>query len=362
MKKITVAMFLLLTGESALAQSSLNIWGTVDIGYRWSGHNVDSHVGSRSAIDSGTHMPSRIAFQGTEDLGGGWKAGFVLESALNLDTGTQAGGSLFSRQSFLSLGGGFGQLAWGRQYTPGYLLTSSIDPFGDVTIGHYNNVYLTEFRWDNQLSYTTPNFNGFSLSAAYTLNGYGQESNENRSKTGDIRAYSIVPRYQHGPFLIGAHYQELKRRSTGDGDGDKIRVYDLGATYDFGWAKVAALYGARQTSATDFSPDTGWNAGKSSKQWLVGATIPVSANDKVLISCVHRKTRVSDGGNDAKSWQGALGYEHFLSRRTRIYVTLSLLGNSSEAKDSGLVSSVGAGYNAGSGYQRGVALGIRHDF
>jgi predicted porin len=362
MKKSVMTVFLLLAGNTALAQTNLSIWGTVDIGYRWSGHNVDSQIDNRSGIDSGTHMPSRIAFQGTEDLGNGLKAGFVLESAFNLDSGTFAGGGLFRRQSFLSLSGGFGQLAVGRQYTPGYLLTSAIDPFGDVTIGHYNNVYLSEFRWDNQLSYTTPNLHGFSATVAYTLNGYGQESSENQSATGDIRAYSIAPQYQHGPLLIGAHYQELKKRATGSDNGDRIKVYDLGLTYDFGLVKIAALYGARRTNQTDFSPDTGWNAGGNSRQWLLGATLSVSANDKVIISHVRRKTKVVASGDNAESWQWALGYEHFLSRRTRLYTTLSLLDNNRKAKDSHLVSSVGAGYNAGDGYQRGVVVGIRHDF
>ncbi|WP_374265627.1 hypothetical protein [Zoogloea sp.] len=43
-----------------IAQAQVTIFGTADAGYRWSGHNIDPSVGSRSRIDSGTSVPSRL--------------------------------------------------------------------------------------------------------------------------------------------------------------------------------------------------------------------------------------------------------------------------------------------------------------
>jgi hypothetical protein len=169
----------------------------------------------------------------------------------------------------VSLGGRFGALALGRQYTPGYLLTSEIDPFASVTVGQYNNVYLTEYRWNNQIGYVSPNWGGFSVAAGYTLNGYGQESPGNRGlgAAGDVHALSVVPQYRNGPLLVGLHLQELRAKSTGkeaDGssvpvsyDGKKVRVFDFGGTYDLGPIKLAASYGVRRADVADFSADTG---------------------------------------------------------------------------------------------------------
>ena len=135
------------------AQSGVTIYGLVDMGYKWSGDNIDHSISSGSALDSGMSAGSRLGFKGTEDLGNGMKAGFVLEQGFNLDTGTLGqGGRVFGRQSFVSLSGGFGTVALGRQYPAGYLLTATVDPFGSGTAGQYNSVYLTEYRWDNAVT------------------------------------------------------------------------------------------------------------------------------------------------------------------------------------------------------------------
>lgn len=368
------ALLLTVFSTSALALDNVTIFGTVDMGYRWSGKNIDPTVGSQSRIDSGTSVPSRLGFQGSEDIGNGLKASFVLEAAVDAATGQLTGGGGFSRQAFVALGGKFGRVALGRQYTPGYLLTSEIDPFSSVTVGQYNNVYLTEYRWDNQATYFSPEWQGFSVSAAYTANGYGQESIANRGSgaVGDVRGLSVVPQYRNGPLLLGVHLQELNARSSGldesgapvavSYDGKKVRVYEAGGTLDLGVAKLAVLYGVRRAGSADFSPDTGALAGKNSRQWLLGATLPVGSHGTVLTSYVRRSTELADGAGDAKADQWAVGYEYALSKRTALYTTYSSVNNNAAGRDAGFISSVGAGYNPGNGYQRSAAAGIRHNF
>ena len=156
-------------------------------------------------LDSGLASGSRIGFRGTEMLGNGLKAGFVLEQGILADTGGSAqGGRTFGRQAFVSLGGAFGSVALGRQYAPGYLLTSDVDPFASGTVGQYNNVYLTEYRWDNQISYTTPSWGGLSVLAGYTLDVDGDESAANRGSgdIGDVRGWAIVPQYRSGAVVV----------------------------------------------------------------------------------------------------------------------------------------------------------------
>ena len=353
----------------AFAQSNVTVYGLVDMGYKWSGDNMDDRVSSRSALDSGMSAGSRLGFKGTEDLGNGMKAGFVLEQGLNLDTGTLGqGGRAFGRQSFVSLGGGFGTVALGRQYPAGYLLTATVDPFGSGTAGQYNSVYLTEYRWDNAVTYVSPALGGFSISAAFTMNVNGEESPGNRGEgdVGDIRAWSVVPQYVNGPLFAGIHLQEMRAKSTGLYDGEAVRVYDVAGTYDFGVAKLAASYGLRRASAADFSPDSAAVNGKDSRQWFVGVTVPVGAAGTVRASYVARETEVVSGGPDAKVSQWALGYEHALSKRTALYAVYADIDNNEAAKDSGLYASIGdamaGGVAGGDGYQRGVNLGLRHSF
>ena len=354
-----------LAASHAWAQSSITVYGVADLGFRWSGNNVDPDVPNRRDIDSGTSVPSQIGFRGTENLGNGLTAGFVLESGIHADTGEYAGGVGFSRQSFVSLSGSFGSVALGRQYTPGYLLTSGTDPFGSVTVGQYNNVYLTEYRWNNQLSYSSPNWAGFSVRGAYTNDGYGDDllSGRDPEGLGDLRALSIVPQYRQGPLFVGAHFQVLRTKSHGAFDGERVKVADLAASYDFGSVKLAALYGTRRADQGDFSPDTGASEARKSRQWLLGVTVPVGQAGTLLASYTARVSEQLGQADDARSNQWALGYEHALSKRTAIYATVAEVNNNDAAEGSAtLLGAVGAGYNPGSGYQRGFNLGIRHAF
>ncbi len=369
-KKLIALAIAGLVAAPALAQSNVTLYGLVDMGYKWTGDKIDNRVSNRSAIDSGMAAGSRLGFKGTEDLGNGLKAGFVLEQGIAADTGESGQGRRsFGRQAFVSLSGSFGTVGLGRQYPAGYNLTATVDPFGSGTAGQYNSVYLTEYRWDNAVTYVSPSWAGLSVSAAFTMNAnYANESADNRGAgdSGDIRAWSVVPQYVNGPLLIGLNLQEMRARSTGAFDGEKIRVYDLAGTYDFGVARLAASYGLRKASAADFSPDTAAVDGKDTRQWFVGVTVPVSVAGTVRASYVHRKTEVAVSGADAKVSQWALGYEHALSKRTSLYAVYADINNNRAARDSGLFSSIGDamsnGTAGGDGYQRGANLGVLHRF
>ncbi|WP_040499693.1 porin [Ideonella sp. B508-1] len=357
----TLAAIGLLTPLLGLAQSASNvsIFGTVDVGYRWSGDNVDPSRKHDSAIDSGLSTPSRLGFQGHEDLGQGLQAGFLIESGIGADTGTVAGGGFWSRQAYVSLAQRqLGTLSLGRQYTPGYLFESTVDPFGSVTVGQYNNVYLTEYRWDNQVAYVSPAIQGVTVAASLASNGYGQEAQGH-----NVRVASLLPQYQNGPLFVGLHLQQLHSSLTGATHGKNVNVWDVGGTYDFGVLKLAALVGGRQASAGDFSPDTGATEAERTRQWLLGATVPLSAADALRVSYAHRASRPLDGGEQAVAGQWALGLEHALSKRTAVYAVFADVQNNAAAKASTtLASFVGAGYNAGNGYQRGFGAGLRHNF
>ncbi|PKO55512.1 MAG: porin, partial [Betaproteobacteria bacterium HGW-Betaproteobacteria-21] len=141
-KKLIALAVAGLMSAPVFAQSNVTIYGIVDMGYKNLGNNVNSAVGNRSAIDSGQYSGSRLGFRGTEDLGNGLKASFVLETGINVDNGGfNQGNTAFARQSFVALSGGFGTVALGRQYTPQHILMSAVDPFGNGTSGEVVNIW-----------------------------------------------------------------------------------------------------------------------------------------------------------------------------------------------------------------------------
>ena len=135
----TCGITLTLLCSGASAQSSVTIFGVMDLSV------MHARGGSASAttMSSSGLGASQFGFRGTEDLGGGLKAGFWLESGLNPDTGsgqltntnnqpngfTGGGGLTFNRRSYVSFSGPFGQFRMGRDFVPTHYNIFEFDPF-----------------------------------------------------------------------------------------------------------------------------------------------------------------------------------------------------------------------------------------
>src|SRR5687767_9676945 len=84
MKKCVCMAGLGLACASAMAQSSVSVSGTLDLGVR---HVRNGSLGSITSEASGSNSTSKLIVRGTEDLGGGLNAGFFLDSTILADTG-----------------------------------------------------------------------------------------------------------------------------------------------------------------------------------------------------------------------------------------------------------------------------------
>src|SRR5207253_1303289 len=114
------------------AQSSVTLFGIADVGVR----NVKNGDNSIKSVSSNGINTSRLGFRGTEDLGGGLRAGFWLETGLNPDTGSQSDGTRFwNRRSTVSLAGSFGEVRLGRDTTPTFTGYADFDAFGTNGVG-----------------------------------------------------------------------------------------------------------------------------------------------------------------------------------------------------------------------------------
>ena len=314
---------------AASAQTNVSIYGIVDAGIVV---EKGAAAGNVTKLTSGVASGSRIGFRGTEDLGGGLSANFVLENGFNVDDGALGqGGLLFGRQAFVGLKGGFGAVNFGRQYTPHYSTTLAIDPFSNGMAGRFSNLIPnTGTRMDNTAKYTSPVVAGFTGELAY---GFGEVAGD----TSGRRVIGASVNYGAGPLKVGLAYHKANNAAATDSAKNTI----LGGTYDFGIAKAHLAYGKNEGTGTVDNTDV-----------LVGATVPFGPH-KLLASYI-RKDDDSTLNRDANQW--ALGYTYALSKRTDLYAAYARINNKR-----GATFTVGNGTENGSG-DKAFNLGVRHTF
>lgn len=356
MKKSILALAVLgaLAG-AASAQSSVTVYGIVDAGFVAERGGVG---GSVNKLTSGVASGSRIGFKGTEDLGGGMSALFLLENGFSVDTGGLGqGGLIFGRQAYVGLGGGFGTVTFGRQYTPQYLTLAFADPFGTGMAGDAANIMPSTgnsaSRMDNAIKYVTPALGGFTGELAY---GFGEVAGDNSAG----RQLGLAVAYKGGPLAVrlGYHNRNNDTATTTNTENGKNTL--LAATYDFGMAKAHAAYGVNKgtnssplrNNTNPFGSLVAPTASTDSADWLVGATIPFGAGT-VLVSYVHKNDK-NAANRDASQW--SVGYRYALSKRTDFYAAYADISNKN-----GAGYTVGSAIEAGSG-DRAFNLGVRHSF
>ncbi|QOL48746.1 porin [Massilia litorea] len=331
MNKSTIGLALLAAcSTSAMAQSSVSIYGIVDAGLVRESGGPDGAV---TNISSGIASGSRLGFKGKEDLGGGLSAVFGLEAAFNADTGASGqGGVLFGRQAFVGLNGKFGAVTLGRQYTPYYKTLRDIgDPFGAVSMaGRSGNLFATNTRANNMVEYVSPVFAGLRADLAWAPGEVAGDSARSRQLGGSVG-------YAAGPLTIQlAHHRIENPTAT-----DRTRNTLVSANYAFKPVTVYASYAVNKGPAA-----------ADSKDMLAGVSIPFGAN-KLLFSHVRHNDDTA-ANNDARQW--GVAYDYFLSKRTDIYIAYAVIDNRN-----GAAFRVGNATDTGTG-DKAFNLGLRHNF
>ncbi len=237
MKKSLIALAVVAASGAAMAQSSVTLYGVADAGvgkikYGSGGAKPATDASNKTEFTSGSLMnngTSRIGVRGTEDLGGGLKAGFNFESALDLDDGA-AGSAFWARQANVWLGGNFGTVKLGRQFTPSYLVTASYELTGAANYSVLANTYNYAgigSRANSAFSYATPSFGGFTAAVAYVT----KQDMINAGAAG--AAWDLGLMYNNGPIGAGISANKIKGGKTN---------YQAGAKYSFGNFAVAGSY------------------------------------------------------------------------------------------------------------------------
>ncbi|MCL2075211.1 MAG: porin [Betaproteobacteria bacterium] len=357
-KKLIALAVAALASGAVFAQSNVSIYGAVDMGYAWRGSNMEKGVKSQQAINSNQSDASLIGFTGVEDLGNGTSALFVLEAGFKTDTGAHTNAdSFFNEQAFVGLTGGWGTAIVGRLQAPRYGFLIELDPFGDGTVGRFGNVYddllsVNVEKVNNAVAYVSPDFGGFTVTAAYSTNAGLLEPQESIGNVMDLETWTVFPRYANGPLDVGFVYQYVKLKNPVEFPpasgivGGKQSQWTIGGSYDFGAVKLSAAYdhfsGKKLLEAMN---------DKKVKSWMLGLSAPFGKNT------VNFSYNESKADNLGKARQWAAGYDYSLSRRTNFYAAYSHITNKDER-----AASVGDAYNDGEGYRKGFQFGLRHSF
>jgi predicted porin len=355
MKKslLVLAIFGAFAGVAS-AQSSITTYGIVDLGVvrETGGLNKDgSAAGSVTRLGSGIQSGSRLGFKGTEDLGGGLKGLFQLETGIAADTGGfNQGGVAFARQSWVGLEGNFGMVSMGRQYSSQFIALDNIDPFGTGLAGNSSNLFTfpNDIRMNNSIKYAAPSIGGFTADVVYGLGEVAGNASAKRSVGGSVG-------YAAGPLLVNLSYQKdnaaantapaVTTVSTGS-----TKNTQLSGSYDFGIAKLAAAY--RKDKADAIVTSSGPSLKVDADNLLLGVTVPFGASS-FLASYIRHNDKLS-ANQDAN--QFALGYTYAVSKRTNLYTSYARISNDNGARFT--VSDA----TAGGTNDKAFNVGIRHKF
>ncbi|CAD6547967.1 porin [Paraburkholderia sabiae] len=371
--RMFLSLAMLAATGAAHADNSVTLYGIVDTGLTW----VNNDGGHKSiSMTSGNQSGNRWGLKGAEDLGGGLKTIFTLESGFDSTNGKMGQGSrLFGRQAFVGLSGDrWGTLTVGRQYDP---LVDLVQPVqGDNFLG---GVFISpgdidnadnSARVNNAIKYTSPSLSGFQFSALYSLGGVA-------GATGSGQSYAVAAAYSNGPLNVAAGYYHFNNgnaanRGTTTWDSlfstpvnaayataSAINNVRFGGNYLVGPVTLGGYYSHAEYTAdgrSAFANTQKYNTGSVYAVWQVSAPL------QTQIGYVYMK---SSGNSSAKYHQFAAAADYALSKRTDVYAWAAYTTASGTQDPSGTpaVAVIGSATGAsGSGRQATVTAGIRHKF
>lgn len=323
MKKSLIALAVLAASGAAMAQSSVTLYGIADAFVGSTKIEVGNTGQRQTNVSSSGINGSRWGLKGSEDLGGGMKAIFTLESGFALDTGASAigqNGLLFGRQAYVGLQSGFGTVSVGRQYSAydnlqgatnhnydsyTFNARSGVTDTGNGTTSlgvTSNGIRNYTSRLNNSIAYATPDFGGFSGAVVY---GFGENKNTVGNVNGDSAdTASVHVKYANGPILVGYAYQQEKLNAVGNVQ-DKNKYNLVGGSYDFGVAKLTASYNTVKNNVL------------KDKEGQIGVSVPFGA---AAISAGYARSK-SEGLGVERTGKGySVLATYALSKRTGLYL------------------------------------------
>ena len=364
MKKslLALAVFSAFAGVAS-AQSSVILYGTLDLNGRYVKNDGSA---KRLSLSTDGINSSQIGVRGVEDLGSGLKAGFVLLSGVNADTGT-TNGKFWNRRSTVSLYSTGGEVRLGRDYLPTFWNQGIFDAFGANGLGEAVGVRQLwgGVRSDNSIGYFLPdNMGGFYGQAMASASEGGTTNVGSGSDRQGGRYIGARLGFAKGAFDAAVAYSDLRFGaatvvtsfpSTGAlvfpvAPGQSQKTWNVGGSYDFGFLKLLAFYDHESIP----------NA--SEKTFSISSAIPFGLHE-IRVGYHRSKLNRSSSLFNPTVDDVAATYQYNLSKRTAWYTTVSRLANKNPTQLTlGAVPTSATALPTPGGTSKGFELGVRHFF
>jgi predicted porin len=343
---------------AAQAQSSVTIYGVLDAGITRATNTGSSALSNTGLTNGGLSTP-RWGFKGAEDLGGGLKAGFVLESEFLNDTGagnvnhtdsstSTSRATLFNRASFLSLAqNGIGSIQLGHMNRQDYNMAAKYDAFGGNNIGGWiasnkGTVALdVGVRMDNAVQLQTASFGGLVLTYQHQYGEVAGQSSKGQSSV-------IGAEFKSGPFEIAATYADHSAATSTTAFAD-YKTTSLYASYDFKVANLRVGFAEKETVGHTAKP----------RGYFVGVKAPIT---KQIGLMAQYNAFDNDAGKKPTTY--AMGATYAFSKRTTGYIIGAKSNQDNGSKQMIVSDSKYSGFQSTADGKDSTAysVGIRHTF
>jgi len=366
----------------ALAQAQVTLYGKMDVGLG----SIDRGGTAKSitVVDTAIAQTSRLGVRGTEKMDGGLTAMFQIEGAITADVGAAI---TFNRESWVGIGGGFGEIRLGRTLTPSFHADAVGDIMGYSYFGGQGNwssggagecgqqaavvgcaagtqsasrgAYST--RFSNGINWTSPSLSGLVLRAAISFSerdGTAQTTaiTGNTIPNGVGEAYDVAALYSAGPLGLAVvyHRENMNPIATGAGVSQAREVTTVSGRYSMGSIAIKGGWGQSQLG----SGATNLDLTKTN----IGASMKVGVGTVMLAYSMYE---VKAGASNTKREANVIGlaYNHPLSKNTSLYATYGQTDNRNANSNFGLWAG-GVSYSqAAAGTDlSGFGAGVIHNF
>jgi predicted porin len=372
LKRTLVSAALLALSAGAVQAQTVTLYGRIDAGFQYqnkTGVNGDS----KSELANGGILPSIWGLRGSEDLGGGLKAVFNLESDFDSGTGASrglgGGSTVFTRSANVGLAGDWGKVLLGRQYSVALLADLAVDPRGfKESLSSLSTYALTQApggnanTGNNTLGIFTGNAisysNSFGPLAVGVSYAFGEVANE--TSRGSTVALGVT---YAGPITVSGSYQEIKgingvvltpatitppAPAVLSNDG-KTQRYSIGAAVPFDAFTFKAYY-------ADAKTDENGTETSHTENFGIGADYAWNAQNTATAAYYRGKDKKL---SNATTSSFILSNDYALSKRTTIYAQYAYVDRDANAPGSTTIDFGGST----PGEKNSIfGIGIKHDF
>lgn len=328
MRHPSVLSALLIASAPCLAQSSVALYGAIDVSVRslsgLSANNTPLPNGYATSVSSGVGNTSLWGIRGQESLGGGWKAVYRLESGINADTGAQAKSDrLFDRQAWAGLESPYGTLALGRQ--PNLISDAllPVDPIGkrfasfnpNINIAGLSNTKFGTHAFETQYGpsgyadnfYRLDNTIKYTAKAGDWLARAAYSAGEVPGDAAALSSHGIALAYQRPTWVISGATMQFRSR-----DDLPLDAWSVGTAVRLDAWQLKANIGRNQA-------DTGSNKSVHQRVLSAGVSRPIGPG-WLVTTAYYSVRREATGLRDDGFDRAFLFLEKTLAPRTTAYL------------------------------------------